>query len=170
MSFGTCAGTTVSLRWTIYTNMYKEIVEQPYRYPTLTYVSKVFQYYLNVPGGWRQFYNEIAEFTEAQFGVRRDSAFDAMLYFNEMVMPDDALSYPLNVQLKHDIPAYFKDNNLREVQDRRPLCSYPRAQATIHDKYLYGHINYNREQYDSHQIFWELQSPTARIQSVPNFM
>ena len=150
--------------------LYNEIVDRPYRYPTLTYVSKVFQYYLNVPGGWQQFYDEIAEFTESQFGVERDSAFDAILYFNETVMPDDALSYPLNVQLNHDIPAYFRDNNLRQSQDRRPLRSYPPAQVTIHDKYLYGHINYNREQYDSHQIFWELQSPTARIQSVPNFM
>ncbi len=148
--------------------LYNVIERFPYRYPTITYVSKVFQHYLNSPGGWHQFYNEIAEFTEAGFGVQRDSAFDAVLYYNEMVMPEDALSYPLNVSLEHDVPAYFMDHNLKHGQ--KPLISYPSARTSISDKYAYRHINYNNQQYDSHQIFWELQSPTARIQSVPNFM
>ena len=150
--------------------LYNVIESRPHRYPTITYVSKVFQHYLNVPGGWQQFYNEIVEFTEVEFGVQRDSAFDAALYYNEMVMPEDALSYPLNVRLEHDVPAYFMDHNLKHEQNKNPLISYPSAQAIISDKYFYRHINYNSQQYDSHQIFWELQSPTARNQSVPNFM
>ena len=150
--------------------LYNEIESDPYRFPTLTYVSKVFQYYLNVPGGWHQFYEEIAAFTQARFGVRRDSAFDAVLYFNEMVMPDDALAYPLKIQLEHDVPAYFRDNNLKDSENRRKLVNYPPTRTVINNKYSYGHINYNSEQYDSHQVFWELQSPTARIHSVPNFM
>ena len=150
--------------------LYNETERHPYKYPALTYASKVFMHYLNVPGGWNEFYNEIADFTEKKYRVRRDSAFDAVLHYNEMVMPDDAFSYPLVLQLEHDVPAYFRDHNLREDQDQRPLVDYPPARATICNKYAYGHVNYNREQYDSHQVFWELQSPTARIQSVPNFV
>ena len=150
--------------------LYNELESHPYRYPALTYASKVFMHYLNVPGGWNEFYNEIADFTEKKYRIRRDSAFDAVLHYNEMVMPDDAFSYPLALRLEHDVPAYFGDHNLREDQDHRPLVDYPPARATIYNKYAYGHINYNREQYDSHQVFWELQSPTARIQSVPNFV
>jgi len=127
-------------------------------------------HYLNVPGGWHGFYDEIADFAEKKYGVRRDSAFDAVLHYNEMVMPDDAFNYPLDVRLVHDVPAYFRDHNLRDDQGHRPLVEYPPARATIGNKYAYGHINYNREQYDSHQVFWELQSPTARTQSVPNFV
>ena len=150
--------------------LYDELESDPYRYPALTYASKVFRHYLNVPGGWRGFYNEVAEFTGNQYGIRRDSAFDAVLHYNEMVMPDDAFTYPLTVQLAHDVPAYFRDRNLKDDHDGRQLVEYPAAEATIHNKYSYGHINYNREQYDSHQVFWELQSPTARTQSVPNFV
>ena len=150
--------------------LYNELERHPYKYPALTYASKVFMHYLNVPGGWNEFYNEIADFSEKKYDVRRDSAFDAALHYNEMVMPDDAFSYPLEVQLKHDVPAYFRDHNLKDDQGKRPLAEYPSARLTIYNKYAYGHINYNREQYDSHQVFWELQSPTARIQSVPNFV
>ena len=133
-------------------------------------MSKVFQYYMSVPGGWHQFYDEVADFTQAMFGVQRDSGFNAALHFNEMVMPDDALSYPLNVKLEHDFLTYFREHNLKPTQNKKLLITYPPAHTIIDDKYLYGHINYNSEQYDSHQVFWELPSPIARIQSVPNFM
>ncbi len=150
--------------------LYNELERDPYKYPALTYVSKVFRYYLNVPGGWHEFYGQIADFTESTFGIERDSAFDAVLQFNEMVMPEDAFSYPLDIELQHDVAAYFRDRNLKDDQGGRPLVDYPPGRATIYNKYAFGHINYNREQYDSHQVFWELQSPTARIQSVPNFV
>ena len=150
--------------------LYNELECDPYKYPALTYVSKVFRYYLNVPGGWHEFYGQIADFTESRFGIERDSAFDAVLQFNEVVMPEDAFSYPLDIELQHDVAAYFRDRNLKDDQGGRPLVDYPPGRATIYNKYAFGHINYNREQYDSHQVFWELQSPTARIQSVPNFV
>ena len=150
--------------------LYNELERHPYKFPALTYASKVFMHYLNVPGGWNEFYNEIADFTEQKYGIPRNSAFVAVLRYNEMVMPDDTFTYPLNVQLEHDVPAYFRDHNLKDDQDQRPLVEYPPSRTTIYNRYAYGHINYNREQYDSHQVFWELQSPTARIQSVPNFV
>lgn len=151
-------------------DLYNKLESHPYRYPALTYASKVFRHYLNVPGGWHEFYNEVAEFTRNQYGIQRDSGFDAVLHYNEMVMPEDAFTYPLSVQLAHDVPAYFRDHNLKDDHEEPHLVEYPPAEATIYNKYSYGHINYNREQYDSHQVFWELQSPTARIQSVPNFV
>jgi len=150
--------------------LHNEIQNDPYRYPTITYMSKVFQYYMSVPGGWHQFYNEVADFTQTMFGVKRNSGFNTVLHFNEMVMPDDALSYPLNVQLEHDFLTYFMEHNLKPTQNKKLLITYPPAATIIDDKYFYGHINYNNEQYDSHQVFWELQSPVARIQSIPNFM
>jgi radical SAM superfamily enzyme YgiQ (UPF0313 family) len=150
--------------------LHDELEKDPYRYPAIAYMSKVFQHYMNVPGGWQQFYNEVADFTETTFGVRRDAGFDAVLHFNEIVMPDDALTYPLNVRLEHDVSAYFLEHNSKPTQHLKLLTTYPPTDAIIDDKFLFGHINYNREQYDSHQIFWELQSPVSRIQSVPNFM
>lgn len=150
--------------------LHKAIEKDPYSYPAIAYMSKVFQNYMTVPGGWHSFYNEIAEFTEVTYGVQRDSGFNAVLYFNEMVMPDDALSYPLNIQLDHDVSAYFMEHNLKPTQSTKPLVTYPSIRTAIEDKHSYGHINYNSKQYDSHQIFWELQTPASRIQSVPNFM
>ena len=73
---------------------------------------------MSVPGGWHQFYDEVADFTQTVFGVQRDSGFNAVLHFNEMVMPDDALSYPLNVQLEHDFLTYFMEHNLNPTQNK----------------------------------------------------
>ena len=150
--------------------LHSAIEKDPFRYPSISYMSKVFQNFMTVPGGWNQFYNEVADFAETTFGVLRDSGFNAVLHFNELVMPDDASTYPLKVRLEHDVSSYFLEHNLNSAQDTKPLCTYPPAHTIIDDKYFYGHINYNSKQYDSHQIFWELQSPVSRIQSVPNFI
>jgi hypothetical protein len=148
----------------------KVIASDPYKYPTITYMERIFQTNMKVPGGWHRFYQEIAAFCEEAFHIERDSAFETVLYFNEMVMPDDARSYPLHIDVEHNVLDYFADHNLSPTSVMKPLITYPPGRSTIDDKFSYSHINYNRKQYDSHQIFWELQTPVSRTHSAPNFV
>ena len=105
---------------------------------------------MNVPGGWHRFYDEVADFTEAIFGVQRNSGFNAVLYFNEMVMPDDALSYPLHLRLEHNVSSYFKEHNSNS-------SLFDKFQYTIGDHYMsYSEIRQqlkvdNYDIFDTHQ-------------------
>jgi hypothetical protein len=123
-----------------------------------------------MPGGWRQFYNEVADFSETVFGISRDDEFETVLRFNESVMPDEGITYPLKLQLDHDVERYFQENLLKQTEEIRALSSYSPAIVMIEDKYSFASIDYASVQYDTHQTFWELQSNVTRSQSVPNFL
>ena len=146
-----------------------EVNAFPYRWPLVTFVSRSFPEFMVVPGGWGQFYDEIADFAEKKFDIRRDSAFDAVLQFNKMVMPDDSVPYPLTRDLQHDVLAYFASHQ-RSVDGAKPLSTFPAANVVIQDEYSFAQIDYQNNQYDSHQIFWALETPVSRHQSPPNFI
>jgi hypothetical protein len=80
-------------------------------------------------------------------------------------MPDDALSYPLSIQLPHDFAAWFSHRKVAPAELRR-LAEYGPAEFTVDDPDLMAHIDMDYLQYDSHQYFWELRSVIARPKSV----
>jgi len=143
-----------------------EIKHFPSRYPSITWAMKFFVTDKCMPGGWKNFYDEIASFVNETYGIHQNSAFNTVLYVNELVMPDDAVTYPLTVQLDHDFVAYFLDHNKKSVCEAKRLDNYRGGSFTVDDPDSLAYIDVNSSQYDSHQYFWELQSQIARIQSV----
>lgn len=139
----------------------------PDRFPTITWVLRYFNTLKCMPGGWRRFYDDVARFIRETYGIERDAALDVVLRVNELAMPDEALDYPRKARLAHDFVAYFRDHNVRlgRPSPVRALASYPPGAFTVDDPDGMALINFDYQQYDSHQYFWELRSPVARAQS-----
>ncbi|HUG99503.1 MAG TPA: radical SAM protein [Gammaproteobacteria bacterium] len=140
----------------------------PDRFPAISWVIRQFSAEKCIPGGWKQFYDEIAALVEASYGIHRDSAFDVVLQVNEAVMPDDARHYPLSVELQHDFVSYFAAHNRRRKTSITPLRAYPPGRLTVSDPNGMAHIDVEYQQYDTHQFFWELHAPVSRAKSITN--
>jgi hypothetical protein len=140
--------------------------ETPERFPAISWVIRQFIAEKCIPGGWKQFFDEIGAFVVERYGIRRDSALDVVLLVNESVMPDDARSYPLTVALAHDFVRYFADHNRKRAAAVRPLRSYPAGALTVADPDGMALIDFEYQQYDTHQFFWELHSPVSRAKSI----
>lgn len=140
-----------------------QVADAPDEYPAVTWVMRFFAVEKHMPGGWRAFHDEIAAFVRTRWGIERDSAFDAVLRANELAMPDDARSYPLEVELPHDIVAWFRAHGACGAAPARPLADYPPGRFAVDDPDGLARIDRENLQYDSHQYFWELRSPIARV-------
>lgn len=137
----------------------------PDRYPAITWVAKYFAGNKCMPGGWRSFFDEIAAFVEASWSIGRTPAFDVVLRANEAAMPDEAITYPLVLDLSHDIVAWFRAHNVRGPVDAPCLAEYPPGRFVVDDPDGMVSIDHEFLQYDSHQYFWELHSPISRTRS-----
>jgi len=142
------------------------VESEPGRYPAISWAVRFFTTDKFMPGGWKAFYDQIAAYADERHGIARDSAFDTVLLANELAMPDDSLDYPLCMPLEHDLVAWFHDHNGQPGRTVRPLSSYPPGEFTVDDPDSMASIDMDYIQYDSHQYFWELRSPTARAKSV----
>ena len=142
------------------------IKQQPRQYPSITWAMKYFWTNENMPGGWKQFYNEIAQFSNAMFGVKRNSAFNSVLRVNELVMPDDTMAYPATINLDHDFATYFYQHNAKSDRIAKPLTEYQEGTFTVDDPERLANPDTQISQYDAHQYFWELQSVIARKKTV----
>ena len=139
-----------------------EVGADPAAYPSISWVLSYFMAYRFMPGGWKRFYDEIAALCETVHGVQRDSAFDAVLRFNEVVMPDDTLVYPLTAVLEHDVVGWFQ----AQPGGDRPLSTWPAASFAVDDPEGMASLDIDSARYDSHQYFWELRSVLARARSL----
>jgi radical SAM superfamily enzyme YgiQ (UPF0313 family) len=143
-----------------------EITVAPGKYPAISWAMKFFTTDKIMPGGWKVFYDEIANFTNERYGIDRDSAFNTVLLVNELAMPDDTINYPLTMPLEHDLAAWFHDHNAKQGLVVKPLNTYPAGSFSVDDPDSMASINMDYIQYDSHQYFWELRSGTARAKSI----
>ena len=114
----------------------REVTVAPDHYPAISYVMNQFILNMNIPGGWCQFYEEIASFAKKAFGVDRNSSFNVVLRFNELVMPDDAILYPVIEHLEHDVLSYVADRQDSPSSTIPPLNDYPGSEVVIEDKYM----------------------------------
>jgi hypothetical protein len=143
--------------------------QSPADYPVTNFVMRYFvANNFSLPGGWGPFYQEIARFIEKQFSIPAHDELAAILKFNERVMPDDTQRYPLEVDVDFDIVAYFNQRLLND--DGKPLKHFSSNRILVEDPFSFARINYSERQYDTHQIFWELENPLRRHQSAPNFV
>ncbi|TVQ34263.1 MAG: radical SAM protein [Wenzhouxiangella sp.] len=143
-----------------------QVQTEPDRYPAMTWVLRFFNTEKCMPGGWRRFYDEIAQFLAARYGLQRDSALDTVLTVNELVMPDEARDYPLGRELRHDFVSYFRTHNRLGVTDIKALSSYGPGRFTVSDPNNIRLTDIEHQQYDNHQYFWELNSAVCRPQSI----
>lgn len=138
----------------------------PGAYPSISWAVRFFTLDKFMPGGWKAFYDQVAEFSLICFGIQRDPAFDTVLLVNELAMPDDSLRYPLSRNLAHDFVAWFSDHSGRRPHEVRRLETYPPGVFEVDDPDSMSSIDMDYIQYDSHQLFWELRSSIARAKSV----
>ena len=143
--------------------------KDPARYPAITWCVRFFGMDHIMPGGWKSFYDEIAEFAKSEYGIERDSALDTVLHVNELLMPENCLDYPLIVDLKHDFEAYFSAHIYQESSSPGKLSSFPPGTLEVTDEFGLSRVVKEIEQYDVHQIFWSLSSPISRRRSRPSF-
>lgn len=141
--------------------------QDPERFPAITWVLVAFNTNKCLPGGWRSFYDEVRRFISETYGIEQEPALEVALKVNEMTMPDESIVYPATARLEHDFVAWFRDHNVRVGRPDviRPLASYPPGDFRVDDPDGMASINFDYQQYDSHQYFWELRSAVARSQS-----
>jgi len=144
--------------------------KNPARFPAITWCVRFFGKDQTMPGGWKSFYDEIAEFAKSEYGIERDSAFDTVLHVNELLMPENCLDYPLTVDLKHDIEAWFTTHINQDNSSPEKLSGFLPATLEVTDKFGLSRVVTEIVQYDVHQIFWSLSSPISRRRSAPSFM
>jgi radical SAM superfamily enzyme YgiQ (UPF0313 family) len=137
----------------------------PDRYPAIGWAIRYFSLDKCMPGGWRQFFDEVAAFVGEHYGVQHDAPLEVVLAVNEAAMPDEARDYPMTVELAHDYVSYFRDRQRAGHQAIRPLADYPPGALEVSDPNRMAEIDFEYQQYDTHQFFWELHSPVSRIKS-----
>ena len=145
-----------------------EINATPDKYPSITWAARTFMQFKFMPGGWKTFYDQVAEFACDCYGIQRDQAFDTVLLVNELAMPDDSLRYPLSRELPYDFVAWFLDHSANKLHQGERLETYSPGVFEVDDPDSMSSIDMDYIQYDSHQIFWELRSSLARANSVSN--
>ncbi len=105
--------------------------EAPSDYPYLTAVVGVFDLHAAEPGSWSLFYNDAERFYRDQLGVRPDRALKSVIDAQRALVPSRFHTYPLDVELDHDLLAYEVDKRSRPAPRR--LDSYGPAVLRVHD-------------------------------------
>ena len=146
-------------------NLLDDTNAHPDAYPLLTWASRYFNEDKSMPSGWALFYQEVRDYLISRYGIANNSALDTVIMVNHAAMPDDALSYPHNIDLAHNFAAYFK----QDPQARAPLATFTPASMQFTDPNRLASIDLDAAQYDSHQYFWELHSNVARPKSLAEF-
>ena len=143
----------------------------PAAYPAITWLFRHFQAERQALGGWGPFYAEVADFAARELGVPMDPGFRTTLQVNELMMPGEGRRFPEVHALDHDFAAWFDANVRARTPAARRLADFPPGRLEITDPYRMCEADFHRiEQYDNHQVFFELASSTSRRRSVPNFV
>lgn len=138
-------------------------------FPLLNFAINFFETEKSIPGGWVQFYQEVAKYLNRFYQIDSSSGLNTVLLVSRMAMPEESLIYPTVIELKHDISAYFKVNMNAEQFPKIPLNSFTETQLTFRDSDGLVAIDDTYLQYDSHQFFWELDSNVSRARSAFSF-
>lgn len=145
--------------------------EQPSRFQQITWAVRFFISDKTMPGGWHRFYQQIGQYISAQYSLDIDSGLETVLKVSRYCMPDDTLAYPVTVKLPHDFTAYFSARRQSVEGEKCPaLSDYPQANFQVSDPNNMVSIDMDYLQYDSHQYFWELDSPVSRPKSSSEFV
>ena len=145
------------------------VQKQPAYYQQITFAVRFFNQNKCMPGGWTLFYKQVGHYIQQQYNVPMDSGLQTILKVNQLCMPDDALNYPLRVNLAHDFTAYYSAKTSEVDYKDKPLTDYPPAKFHVSDPNSMTSIDMDYTQYDSHQYFWELHSEVSRPKSISEY-
>jgi radical SAM superfamily enzyme YgiQ (UPF0313 family) len=134
-------------------------------YPHMYFAFQFFETDKCMPGGWNEFYSEIAKFTQSTFSIDIDDTFRAVLSINELAMPDEGRRYPIRLELEQDFESYFQHNKRLDSIKKKKLKSYLPSVIVFDDPDGMAQLASSHVQYDSHQFFWEVRSSIARAKS-----
>lgn len=147
----------------------------PWRYPLLAFVARVFDLYTIPPVGWEPFYDEVVAFLGDTYGLALDSELAAVLTLQRALMPTRGRTYPIEVELEHDYVSWRRDLAAvgRGAAIRRPLKSYGPTTVSVDDpgevryRYLKRNDFPGRRSATTGNLFWvgydwELASPLSR--------
>lgn len=150
----------------------RAIVEDPGRYPLLTWVGRYFDLMTVPPGGWPPFYDEVVELLVERHGVERSAALDTVLTVQEFLMPTTKRQFPDQVALDHDYVAWYRDSST-VIGTRQPLETYGPATMIVDDpagvcdaRLLRNHFSMRRLEACDNPFWvlndWELRSDLMR--------
>jgi len=142
---------------------------EPAKLPSIAWVMREFRTFFRPLTSWEAFYADVARCCTSHFDIALDSAFDASLRANRAVMPEEGRRFPDAVGLSHDFGAFFAARSKGESP--RPLASYPPGELLVEDPYaLSDRPRDVLDQYDRHQVNWELETAMARHRPAPHFI
>lgn len=142
-----------------------ELVSDSKEYPHMYFAFQFFETDKCMPGGWNEFYSEIAKFTQSVFSIDISETFSMVLSINELAMPDEGRRYPIKLELAHDFENYFQYNKRLDSIEKKKLESYLPSTIVFDDPDGMAQLASSHVQYDSHQFFWEVRSSIARAKS-----
>jgi len=148
-----------------------QVHEDPARHPAITWLLRCFHEERMVPGGWGPLYAEIGRLADERFGVAMDSGFATALQVNELLLPRQGRRFPQTHALPHDFVGYF-DRHRRGRDAAGPrLAEFPPGRLVVDDPHRLCELDFRDvEQYDNHQVFFDLPAAIARRRSAPNFV
>ena len=154
-------------------DLVKFVQRQPARYAMITWALTQFNKEKCMPGGWPEFYAQVLHYLEHECNTVINEALLEVVKVNQFCMPNDALVYPLTLQLKYDFCAYFTAQRAQQSSPSEgtslQLEDFAPATLTISDPNGLAKRDLDSMQYDSHQFFWELSCPISRPKSTSDF-
>lgn len=137
----------------------------PDRYPLVTWAVRFFNKDKSMPSGWWPFFEQVKLFISDTYHIDIDSGLDTVLKVNAAAMPDDALTYPISIEVEHDFASYFIEQKAAQ-NTLSKLATYGSSNMQFADPNKLATIDLEAAQYDSHQYFYELHSAVARPKSI----
>jgi hypothetical protein len=143
----------------------------PARHPAITWLLRHFHQERMALGGWGLLYAEIGRLAADRFGVAMDSGFATALQVNELLLPRQGRRFPETHTLQHDFVRYFENHGrAREAAGPR-LADLAPGTLVVTDPFGMCELDFREvEQYDNHQVFYDLPASIARRRSAPNFV
>lgn len=149
----------------------RQVRSAPAQYPAITWLLRHFDRERRALGGWGPLYAEIGRFAGARFGVPMDSALATVLQVNEWLLPRQGRRFPEVHALSHDLVRWFEHHHRAAEPSPCRLVDQPPGTLEVHDPYRLCELDFSAvEQYDNHQVFFDLPVRIARRRSAPNFV
>lgn len=152
--------------------MVRTVRDEPAAYPALTWLLRHFPVQRHALGGWAPLYDEIGRFAQERLGVPGDdAALAAVLRLNALLMPGPGRRFPEVHELPFDVEAYFASGLGHRAGPTGRLADLGPGTLTVTDPVGIGEFDLGMlEQYDNHQVFFDLPATIARRRSAPNFV
>jgi radical SAM superfamily enzyme YgiQ (UPF0313 family) len=145
-------------------------VDQPDRWPFLSIALRTASEHMVPPVSWKPFMDEIGAFATEVLGAPPGSDLDTVLMAQHLVLPAPGRSFPHQVDLAHDVGAWYRDILMAKDAGHRttwpdhvePVASRPPVTFTVDDPDGLCEIGMGFGIEIDPYANWELHSPVAR--------